>query len=106
MLAYAHGRGATVGCAIVGGAFHDTAKVAWPADFAGDYFYADLCSGWIRRFDATLASSAPFATGISAPVDLTIGPEGDLYYLARGSGGVVGRISTDFIFADDFEAGS
>jgi glucose/arabinose dehydrogenase len=105
VLAYGHGVGPSTGCAIVGGAFHDTAKVSWPADFAGDYFFADLCSNWIRRFDATLGTNTAFATGIGTPVDLAIGPEGDLYYLARGFG-AVGRISTDFIFADDFEAGS
>jgi glucose/arabinose dehydrogenase len=103
--AYAHGSGTATGCAIAGGAFHDTAKVSWPADFAGDYFYADLCSGWIRRFDAALGTTAAFATGISSPVDLQIGPNGDLYYLARGAG-AVGRISTDWIFGDGFEAGS
>jgi glucose/arabinose dehydrogenase len=102
LLVYAHGGGPSTGCAIVGGAFHDTAKVSWPADFAGDYFFADLCSNWIRRFDATLGTNTAFATGIGIPVDLAIGPEGDLYYLARGFG-AVGRISTDFIFADGFE---
>jgi streptogramin lyase len=97
--------GTATGCAIAGGAFHDTAKVSWPADFAGDYFYADLCSGWIRRFHPALGTTAAFATGISGPVDLQIGPNGDLYYLARGTG-AVGRISTDWIFGDGFEAGS
>jgi hypothetical protein len=33
-----------------------------------------------------------FATGISRPVDLKVGPDGALYYLARGAG-QVGRIS-------------
>jgi hypothetical protein len=37
-------------------------------------------------------------------VDLAIGPNGDLYYLGRGAG-IVGRISTDRIFGDSFEAG-
>jgi glucose/arabinose dehydrogenase len=105
LLAYAHGAGTATGCAIAGGAFHDPAKVSWPASFTGDYFYADLCSGWIRRFDPATGTAA-FATSISNPVDLAVGLEGDLYYLARGSGGVVGRISTDAIFADDFEAGT
>ena len=38
----------------------------------------------------------PFATGIPSPVDLKVGSDGSLYYLARGSGastGVVYRIS-------------
>jgi hypothetical protein len=46
-----------------------------------------------------------FATAQSTPVDLATGPEGDLYSLARGSGGVVRRFSTDFIFGDGVETG-
>ena len=34
-----------------------------------------------------------FASGIASPVDLAVGPEGGLYYLARGSTGVVRRIT-------------
>jgi glucose/arabinose dehydrogenase len=103
LYAYPH----TPSCdAIVGGAFHDSSKVRWPADFAGDYFFADLCAGWIRRFDPATPGVAPdFATGLSTPVDLAVGPEGDLYYAMRGSGGVIGRISTDAIFADGMETG-
>jgi glucose/arabinose dehydrogenase len=104
LYAYQHGAGTPTGCAIVGGAFHDPAKVDWPASFDGDYFFADLCSNFIRRFDpASPGSSVPFATGITTPVDLTIGPEGDLYALTRGVG--LRRFSTDFIFGDGVEGG-
>jgi glucose/arabinose dehydrogenase len=106
LYAYAHSGAAPTGCAIVGGAFHDPAKVTWPAPFVGDYFFADLCSHWIRRFDpASPGGSVEFATGQTTPVDLTTGPEGDLYALARGSGGVVRRFSTDWIFGDGLEGG-
>jgi hypothetical protein len=37
------------------------------------------------------AAVRSFATGINAPVDLKVGPDGALYYLARGAG-YVGRI--------------
>ena len=104
--AYAHSGAAPTGCAIVGGAFHDPAKVTWPAGFVGDYFFADLCSHWIRRFDpAAPGSSVEFATGQTTPVDLATGPDGDIYALARGSGGVVRRFSTDWIFGDGVEGG-
>ena len=103
--AYPHSGPAPSGCAIVGGAFHDTSKVTWPPGFQNDYFFADFCSGWIFRFDSTPPARVdPFATGIGNPADLTIGPEGDLYYLSRGLPGV-GRISTDAIFADNVETG-
>src|SRR5438270_11607158 len=34
-----------------------------------------------------------FASGINTPVDLHVGPDGALYYLDRGSGGQVFRVS-------------
>jgi glucose/arabinose dehydrogenase len=66
--------------------------VTYPADYVGKYFFADLCSGWIRRFDPGTASAQGFATGIGSPVDLHVGPDGNLYYLAQGGGGVVVKI--------------
>lgn len=48
---YGHGSSATRGCAITGGAFYDPARVTFPTEYVGDYFFADFCSGWIRRFD-------------------------------------------------------
>jgi glucose/arabinose dehydrogenase len=105
LYAYRHSGSTPSGCAIVGGAFHDPAKVNWPASFVGDYFFADLCSSWVYRFDpATPGTVTEFATGLGTPVDLTTGPEGDLYYLARGATSV-GRFSTDAIFADGAETG-
>src|SRR5206468_8207877 len=64
----------------------------------GDYFFADLGSGtsggnWIRRLDAGTANASLFATGLSSPVDLKVGPDGKLYYLERGNNGRVGRVS-------------
>jgi glucose/arabinose dehydrogenase len=88
--------------AIVGGAFYNSATGHYPADFDGDYFFADLCGGWVRRYDVATGNATDFLTGISTPVDLKIGPQdGDLYYLAIG-GGQVFRVSTDLIFRDGF----
>ena len=39
---------ATTGCAITGGAFYNPRPRSFPADYVGDYFFADYCSGWIR----------------------------------------------------------
>lgn len=82
-------------CAISGGAFYSPATLQFPSDYAGDYFFADVCAGWIKRLDLATNEVTTFATGIAAPVDLQVGSDGSLYYLARGSGsnsGVVNRV--------------
>jgi glucose/arabinose dehydrogenase len=78
-------------CAIVGGTFYDPVTVQFPASYVGQYFFADFCGGWIKKFDPATRTATGFATGISGPVDLDVGPDGFLYYLAHNSG-VVGRI--------------
>jgi len=88
LFAYQHGSSATTGCAITGGAFYNPATVQFAAGFVGKYFFADLCSGWIRVFDPATAMASSFASGISQPVDLKVGADGSLYYLSRGSGSV------------------
>ena len=94
---YGHGTGATLGCAISGGTFYAPAVPTFPADYVGDYFFADYCGNWINRVDpASGFAVSTFATGIAAPVDLDVASDGSLYYLARGGGsttGVVGRIT-------------
>jgi glucose/arabinose dehydrogenase len=90
---YGHGFGSTTGCAITGAAFYNPSVVAYPAEFVGKYFFADLCSGWIRRFDPATLTATDFRTGLSVPVDLKVGPDGNLYYLVRGgSSGAVFKI--------------
>ena len=88
LFAYQHGFSATTGCAIAGGAFYNPTTVQFPASFVGDFFFADLCSGWIRVFDPGTGTASGFATNISNPVDLKVGADGSLYYLARGSNAV------------------
>jgi glucose/arabinose dehydrogenase len=95
---YQHGNTGTTGCAIAGGAFYNPDNIRFPAEYEGDYFFADLCSGWIRGLDyhpstGDYAEEAyGFATGTPNPVDLQVGSDGALYYLARGGGGFVGKI--------------
>jgi glucose/arabinose dehydrogenase len=84
IFAYMHDEG----CAITGGAFYDPPVVVYTTDYVGDYFFADLCGGWIRRYDRVTDTATDFATGISVPVDLQVGDDGLLYYLERGSGSV------------------
>jgi glucose/arabinose dehydrogenase len=90
---YGHGDGPTSGCAITGGAFYNPSTPSFPADYAGDYFFADFCSGWIRRYDPVDGSATGFATGAALPVDLLVHDDGSLYYLTRGSGGSVFRVA-------------
>ena len=85
---YGHGISATTGCAIAGGAFYNPNFARSPPSFIGKYFFADLCSGWIRLFDPATGTASGFATGISQPVDLKVDVDGSLLYLSRGSGAV------------------
>jgi glucose/arabinose dehydrogenase len=86
--AYPHNGGSTTGCAITGGAFYNPETNQFPAAYAGAYFFADFCSGFIKRVDPVTAVLTDFATGINSPVDLQVSSDGSLYYLARGNGRV------------------
>ena len=88
---YGHGSGTTLGCAITGGTFYNPSTSSFPAEYVGDYFFADYCSGWINQLDPANGNTVSnFATGISSPVDLRVDDSGSLYYLARGSGANTG----------------
>src|SRR5215217_3670575 len=103
LYAYGHGSTDTTGCAITGGAFYNPATVQFPKQYVGDYFFADLCNGWIRWYDRATkgnphqsATARGFATGLESVVDLEVSKKGELYYLSylsRGSQGSVGKIS-------------
>lgn len=81
------------GCAITGGAFYNPGVDQFPAEYVGTYFFADYCGGWIYKLDPANGNAVSlFASGIPSPVDLQLGPDGSLYYLARGSGGIVYKI--------------
>jgi glucose/arabinose dehydrogenase len=88
LFAYGHGSTSTTGCAITGGTFYNPTTAQFPAGYAGKYFFADLCGGWIRLLDPSNNTAADFASGISSPVDLKVTPDGSLYYLAIGSSAV------------------
>jgi hypothetical protein len=97
--AYSHSGG---GCAITGGAFYSPMNARFPADYAGDYFFADFCGGWIRRLDPNAGNTVTnFASGIASPVDLKVSDAGHLYYLARGGGSTTG-----VVYRIDFGAGA
>ncbi|MGH9334615.1 MAG: PQQ-dependent sugar dehydrogenase, partial [Vicinamibacteria bacterium] len=86
--AYRHGGGATTGCAITGGAFYNPPTGQFPPGYTGTYFFADFCTGWIRRFNISTRAVTGFASGIGAPVDLRVSRDGSLFYLSRHDGAV------------------
>lgn len=88
LLTYSHSTGAYTGCAIVGSTFYNPVTAQFPSDYTGDYFYADLCNGWIRQYDIAGNTSTLFASGIGNPVDLHVSDDGALYYLARNPAGL------------------
>jgi glucose/arabinose dehydrogenase len=81
-------------CAITGGTFYNPSTVQFPSAYVGDYFIADYCGNWIKRLDAagSYTAATVFASGLSKPVDIAAGPDGSLYYLARGTGTNTGGV--------------
>ena len=77
----------TTGCAITGGAFYNPSNPTFPAEYVGDYFFADFCSGWINRFDPNNGSVFDLPRAFT-PGGPQVGPDGSLYYLALGSGSI------------------
>lgn len=92
LFAYGHGFAETTGCAITGGTFYDPptkATAAFPAEYTGDYLFADFCTGWIRRFDPVSKAVSTLKSGSEEkPVDLAVASNGDLYFLSRASGSI------------------
>jgi glucose/arabinose dehydrogenase len=103
--AYQHFAGTPQGCAITGGGFYNPPPLCsgdppygFPASYVGQYFFLDLCGGWIYTMNPNQIDPAspygfhritPFASGIhGAPTYLTIGPDSNLYYISRDDGAV------------------
>ncbi len=95
IFAYRHGGTGSTGCSITGGEFYRPARRNFPARFVGDYFFADFCNGWVRRYDPRADRATRFATGLGSPVDLEVHRRGALYVLDHGTPGRVLRIRFD-----------
>jgi glucose/arabinose dehydrogenase len=87
------GASTTTGCSITGGTFYNPTTLQFPNQYAGDYFFADFCNGWIRTYDHKTKTANDFATEVSRVVDLEVSREGELYYLSRGSSSSSGSVS-------------
>jgi len=103
--AYQHFTGTPHGCAITGGTFYNPPQpcagdppFGFPASYVGQYFFLDLCGGFIYTMDPDEIDATspyhfhhvhPFASGIhGAPTYLTVGPDTNLYYISRDDGAV------------------
>lgn len=83
-------------CSIVGAAFYNPPTQQFPNEYVGDYFFGDLCGRWIRHYDFASDQATEFVSNTASQlVDIQIASDGSLYYLARGNGGSVYRISYD-----------
>ena len=76
-------------CGITGGAFYNPGNPksnGFGDGYLGLFFFGDYCGGWIKSIDpSSPAEARSFATGILRPLDVKVGPDGGLYYLARGN---------------------
>jgi glucose/arabinose dehydrogenase len=93
LFACQHGFNETTGCAITGGAFYNPDRPSFGDNYVGDYFFADFCTGWIRKLDPAAPTEEERVTSFKSgfnerPVDIKVSREGDLYFLARGTGSV------------------
>jgi hypothetical protein len=71
-----------IGGAVTGGAFYNA--TAFPSEYDGNYFFCDFNTGRIIRavLDAAneVFSVDYFVSSVSGAVDVTTGPDGNLYY--------------------------
>ena len=100
------GQGGTpLGCAITGGTFYNPPArcsgdppFGFPSSYIGQYFFLDLCGGWIYTMNPNQIDPASpygfhtvneFASGIhGSPTYLIVGPDTNLYYISRDDGAV------------------
>jgi glucose/arabinose dehydrogenase len=90
LLAY----GRAVGQTIAGGAFYNPPAPQYPQQYVGKYFFGDYSADWVRYIDPAV-NRPPinnFASSVDGAVDLDVGPDGKLYYLAINTG-TVGRVT-------------
>lgn len=93
IIAYHHTNGALnypagnsyTGFAITGGIHYIAPAYPFPSDYLGDFFFADYVSDFIKRFDSATNTVINFATSALGALDLEVGTDGCLYYLARDS---------------------
>ena len=84
-----HGSGDGKGCAITGGVFFYPSATNYPSTYWGQYFFQDLCNRWINTLD--FSGIRLFGPLLPPPLAanslaLTVGNDGNLYYLQQNVG--------------------
>lgn len=87
---YVHSDGPVVSRSITGGAWYENS--VYPADFNGDYLFADYVGGWVKRIDTATKEVKDVADGLQGVVNIKVGPDGLLYIVQldvnTGSGSI------------------
>ena len=83
LYAYGHEHG----CAITGGAFYAPAKPSLGEHWRDGYFFEDYCANEIRWLSPARPPLVETfgKTRVPGPVDVRVGADGSLWYLARGN---------------------
>jgi glucose/arabinose dehydrogenase len=81
----------TFGGALTRGIFYNATR--FPAAYRGNLFFCDYNAGQIARavLDGTgknITSASVFVTGVGGAVDISVGPDGALYYVGRSQNNV------------------
>jgi glucose/arabinose dehydrogenase/PKD repeat protein len=86
---YSHTQFPTQQAAIVGGPVYP-AGGPYPSDYAGDVFYGDYVHGFMNRLklnaSGQVISDTPFASNGPPWVDISLGPNGNIYFADYGDG--------------------
>ncbi|MEO8107764.1 MAG: PQQ-dependent sugar dehydrogenase [Actinomycetes bacterium] len=86
LLAYPHADDGSDlwGCAVMGGDTYRPATSTFPASYAGRYFFADHCEGWLRTINPATGQLGPIImTGLARPVDMAVASDGALWVIQR-----------------------
>ena len=83
--------------AVTGGPFYT--GTLYPTQYQGSYFYGDYSQGWIRvlRLDSSnnlIGGPFDFASAADGPVNIQIGPDQVIYYIAINTGELRRIVST------------
>lgn len=82
-----HAYGHFDGCAITGGTFYAPARPSLGAEWRDGYFFTEYCGNEIRWLSPARPPRLVKVgrTRVPGPVDVRVGPDGSLWYLARGN---------------------
>src|SRR5262249_52008164 len=79
------------GAAITSGAVYISKP--FPASYSGQYFFADLVQDNIRLLNPATGQATVWATNLSFPTDLKLGPDGNIYWSQISPFGAIYKIS-------------